>query len=235
MMSKREAYEALSSASRLQILKWLYRKPLGVKEIAELTNLKPITVRHHLQSLKKVGFIESYEEKRGTAGRPKVYYQIAKEPTVVVYPKRGYQDLCSFLIATLQLLIGPKRVEELLRRVGGNMGKSVINELESKHDIKEWSREAFIDFFVKGYLEKAGSEPTIVETDKNRVVYNVHNCLFLELSVKMPEIMCDVLHDAFHKAVSSAMGGKVEIIRLASKGHGDPNCKHEVKWHPSPQ
>jgi len=233
ILSERKAYEALSSTSRLEILKLLHKKPLSVNEIAKLVNLQSITVRHHLKSLEDAGFIEGYEEKGGTVGRPKVYYQIAKEPTIVGYPKRRYLTLSNFMIKTLRLLIGLKRASKLLRRVGKNMGESIIREMESKHDVKEWSSEAFVDFFIKGYLEEAGAEPEIVKTDKNLVVYRVHNCLFLELAVKMPEMMCDVLHNAFHEGVSSAMGGKAKITRLTCKGHGDPYCEHKCEWHAS--
>jgi len=233
VLSETKIYEALSSTSRLEILKLLYRKPSSVEEIAELVKLQPITVRHHLQSLEDAGFIESYEEKTGAVGRPKVYYRIAKEPTIVGYPKRRYLNLSNFMIKTLQLLIGSRRTSELLRRVGKNMGESVIREIESKHDVKEWTPETFKGFFIKGYLEEAGAEPEIVETNENRIVFRDHNCLFLELAVKMPEIMCDVLHNSFHEGVSNAMGGKVKILRLSCKGHGDPFCEHKCEWHAS--
>jgi predicted ArsR family transcriptional regulator len=233
ILSERRAYEALSSASRLEILKLLHKKPLSVEEIAKLVKLQPISVRRHLQSLEDAGFVESYEEKRGTVGRPKVYYRIAKKPTVVSYPKRRYLTLSSFMIKTLQFLVGTKRASNLLRRVGKNMGENVVREIEYKHDIKEWSSEAFREFFIKGYLEESGGEPEIVKTDKDMIVFRVHNCLFLELAVKMPEMMCDVLHDAFHEGVSSAMGGKAKITRLTCMGYGDPYCEHKCEWRTS--
>jgi len=59
------------------------------------------------------------------------------------------------------VLIGSKRASKLLEKVGKNMGESIINEIESKHDVKEWSSEAFKEFFIKGYLEEAGAEPAI--------------------------------------------------------------------------
>lgn len=232
-MNEKKAYEALSSASRLQILKLLHKKPLSVDDIARLVNLRPITVRHHLQSLEDAGFLESYEEKTGTVGRPRIYYQVAKKPAVVGYPKRRYLALSNFMIKTLQLLVGSKRASDILRGVGKNMGESLIKEIESKRNVREWSSEAFIDFFINGYLEEAGAEPEIVKTDKNHIVYRVHNCLFLELAVQMPEMMCDVLHEAFHEGVSKAMGGRAKITRLTCKGHGDPCCEHACEWHTS--
>ncbi len=113
------------------------------------------------------------------------------------------------------------------------MGKSIIKDLESKYEIREWTPEVFIDFFVKGYLEEVGSEPEILEKDENRVVYCVHNCLFLELSSRMPETMCDVLHEAFHIGIAKGMHERAELTRVTCIGHGDPQCTQDCIWIPS--
>jgi len=84
-----EAYRALSSRSRLDILRLLYRDSLSVDQIAEKLGLQPITVRHHLQSLVESDFVEAIEERAGTVGRPKIYYKLVKEPPLVSYPRRG--------------------------------------------------------------------------------------------------------------------------------------------------
>lgn len=232
-MSERRAYEALSSQSRLEILKLLHKKPLGVEEIAKQVNLQPVTVRQHLASLIEAGFIESYTDKKMVAGRPKIYYKIAKEPTVVGYPKRHYQTLSGFTIRTLQTLIGTKRTAGIFKRVGKNMGENAIRQIALKHEIENWSLEAVKKFFLREYLEGAGAEPEIVKEDKNEVVYRMHNCLFLELAVKMPEMMCDVVHEAFHEGVTSAMDGKAKIVRVTCKGQGDSYCEHRFEWRES--
>ncbi|MEJ2272753.1 MAG: helix-turn-helix domain-containing protein [Candidatus Bathyarchaeota archaeon] len=229
-MKDKTAYNALSSESRLKILKLLHKNALSVEEIAKLMDLQPITVRHHLQSLQDAGFIENYEERSGTVGRPRVFYQIAKEPTTVGYPKRRYMNLSNFLIKTLQSLIGTDRTSNVLKRVGENMGINVIKEIESKNDVKSWTPETFSTFFIKEYLEKAGAEPEITTNTDNEIMYRVHNCLFLELAVKMPETMCDVLHESFHDGVSKAMGGNAKIIKLTCMGHGDTYCEHKCEW-----
>jgi len=234
-LSERKAYEALSSASRLEILKLLQKKPFSVEEIAGFSNLQPITVRHHLQSLEDAGFIESYEEKKRTVGRPKVYYQIAKEPTIITYPKRHYLALSNFMIRTLQSLVGTERTKKFLVKVGKSMGENVIRETGFENDVREWSPEAFREFFIEGYLEESGAGPDIVSSGKDQIVYRLHNCPFFELSVKMPEMMCDTLHEAFDIGVCSAMGGKSKIIRLTCKGHGDPYCEHKCEWYKSSQ
>ena len=233
VLSEKRAFGALSSASRLEILELLYRKPLSVEEIAESVKLKPITVRHHLQQLEDAGFIESYEEKGHGVGRPKTYYHIAKEPVSVNFPKRRYLVLSDFLVRTARLLLGRKRGDAFLRKVGRNMGEDVIRKLESSHNIKEWSFEAFKDYYVKGYNAEAGEEPEIAQTGDNLIVYRTHNCLFLELAMKMPDTVCDVLHDAFHEGIGDALGGKVKITRVTCKGHGAPYCEHRCEWRTS--
>jgi predicted ArsR family transcriptional regulator len=229
-MSEKKAFEALSSASRLEILSLLHKKPLCVEEIAELVNLKPITVRHHLQSLKNAGFIESYEKRRGVVGRPKIFYRISKEPTLVSYPKRRYLTLATLVMKALPLLIGSKRTDELLEKIGKNLGKSVIKDIGSKHEIKVWSLEDFKELFINGYLKEDGAEPEIVKADETSVVFRTHNCLFFELAVKMPEMMCDILHEAFDEGISNALAGKGKITRLTCQGHGDAYCEHECVW-----
>lgn len=231
IVNEKKAYEALASSSRLKILKLLHKKPLSVEEIAESVNLQSISVRHHLQLLEDAGFVESHEERTGTVGRPKVYYEIAEEPNVVGYPRRRYLILSTYIIERLRSLIGSKKAKGLFKSVGNVMGESAVKEIESKHDIREWSCETFRDFFIARYLEEAGAEPEILKVEKNRVTYRTHNCLFLELAVKMPEIMCDVFHDAFDEGVISAMGGGAKITRTTCKGHGDAYCEHVCTWH----
>jgi len=225
-----EAYRALSSKSRLEILKWLYKKPMSVEEIAEKLSLQPITIRHHLQSLEEAGFIEAFEERAGSVGRPKIYYKIVKEPPLVSFPKRRYLVLSSFLINTLQFLLGANRAKKILSKAGLDMGENTARRLESEHEIREWSPKAYEQFFVRGYLEDVGAEPEIVEFSQNKIVYRLHNCLFFELSIKMPEIMCDVLHENFHEGLVKAIGKKMKITRKTCMAKGDPYCEHSCEW-----
>jgi len=225
-----EAYRALSSKSRLDILKLLYRKPMSVEEIAVQLGLQPITIRHHLQSLEEAGFIQAYEERAGVVGRPKIYYKIVKEPPLVSFPKRRYLMLSSFLINTLQFVLGANRAKKILRKTGLDMGENTARRLESEHEIREWSPKTYEQFFVRGYLEDVGAEPEIVEVSDKKIVYRLHNCLFFEISVKMPEMMCDVLHESFHEGLVKAMGMKMKINRHTCMSKGDPYCEHSCEW-----
>lgn len=230
-LSGTEVYRALSSKPRLEILKLLYKKPLSIEEIAEGLGLQPITIRHHLRSLEKAGFIESYEERVGTVGRPRTYYRIIKEPPIVSFPKRRYLTLSNFLIKAMKFILGANRSKKIIEKVGTEMGESTVKRLEYEHDIKEWSLKAYEDFFIKKYLEEEGAEPEIVKVTGNKIVYRLHNCLFFELALKMPETICDALHESFHEGVASTMGKEIKIRRSTCMGHGDPYCEHVCEWH----
>jgi predicted ArsR family transcriptional regulator len=221
-----EAYRALSSKSRLDILKQLQRKPMSVEEIAGMLKLQPITIRHHLQSLVEAGFIEATEERAGSVGRPKIFYKIVKEPPEVGYPKRRYLMLSSFIINTMRYMLGEEQAKKVLRKTGLEMGENTIKRLESEHQIKEWTIESYRDFVVKNYLEKMGAEPEILEVNDKKIVYRLHNCLFFEMAVKMPEIMCDTLHESFHEGLAKTMGKNFQMNRMTCMSKGDPYCEH---------
>jgi predicted ArsR family transcriptional regulator len=224
-----EAYRALSSKSRLDILKLLYRKPMSVEEIADKLGLQPITIRHHLQSLVESGFIEAVEERAGSVGRPKIYYKMVREPPLVSYPKRRYLMLSTFVVNTLRFMLGEAQAKKVLRKAGLDMGENTTKRLESEHEIRNWSMKIYEQFFVKDYLEKMGSEPEIIEVSDKKIVYRLHNCLFFEMAIKMPEIMCDVLHESFHEGLIRAMGMDMKINRLTCMSKGDPYCEHSCE------
>ena len=224
-----DTYQALSSKSRLDILRLLYRKPMNIEELSEKLGLQPITVRHHIQSLILAGFIQTTEEKSSTVGRPRIFYRIIREPPLVNYPKRGYLFLCNSLINTLRSTLKEKQAKEILRKAGLEMGENTAKRLESEHEIKNWSMKAYEQFFVKDYLKQMGAEPEVVEVSDQKISYRLHNCLFFELSVKMPEIMCDVLHESFHEGLARAMGNKMKIGRSTCLSKGDSYCEQYCK------
>jgi len=225
-LEEAEAYQALASKSRLQILNLLYKKALSIEEISKKIGLQPITIRHHLQSLEEAGFVESYEKRTGTIGRPKVYYRISKKIQPISFPKRRYLTLSNFLITTMRFLLGSDQTKRILRRVGEEMGEKTVKELELKNEIEEWSLENYKDVFINKYLKEAGAEPEIIEADDEKIVYRLHNCVFFELAVRMTEMICDVVQEGFHEGISNGMGNKVRIRRLTCMGKGDPYCEH---------
>ncbi len=225
-----EIFEALSSKPRMDILKQLYRSPLGIQELSEKLGLQPITIRHHIQSLLQTNLVESYEKRSGKTGRPKTYYKISTSLPLVSFPERKYLILSNSLIDALQANMGKQKTIKLLTEIGREMGRQVVNQIESDYTIEKWTSKEFQQFFIGKYLEDIGAQPEIVERTSNRVTYRLHNCIFYELAQRVPNLMCDVLHKQFHIGVIGAMGKRVKDSQTTCMGHGDDYCEHIVEW-----
>ncbi len=225
-----EVYRALASKSRADILKLMYKKPHNIEELAEKLKLQPITVRHHIQSLMEAGLLESREERSGKSGRPTNYYRIAKSLPLVNFPERRYFLLSSFLVDTILHDIGEQKTKEMIAKAGYEMGKETVRTLEQERRVKQWSPKEFAEIFVKGYLEETGAEPEIISESDKRVIYRLHNCIFSELALKNPGLICDILHKRFHQGVCAAMRKNLRDSQKTCMGHGDVFCEHAVEW-----
>jgi len=229
-MSKREIHRALSSEAREETLKLLYKRPHVIEEIAEKLNLQPVTVRHHIQALQEAGFLESYEERSGSAGRPRTYYKLAKSLPTLTFPARRYLQLSKAVISFLLREYGKKKGYEMMAQLGYEMGASTAKYLETTYNIKDWTPDEFAKVFVEGYLQEVGAEPEVAEKTDKKVVFRTHNCIFFELSQEMPDLMCDVLHNEFHRALQETMSGDIKGVQTSCMGHGDGCCEQVFEW-----
>ena len=69
-----EVHKALSTMVRLRIAELLSTRYMGVEQIAKEIGVKAITVRHHLEVLRRSGIIE-IEEVHGKVGRPRALFK----------------------------------------------------------------------------------------------------------------------------------------------------------------
>lgn len=229
-MSKKELHRALSSDTRVETLKLLYRKPHDIEEIAKKLKLQPVTVRHHIQALQEAGLLESYEERTGLAGRPKTFYKLARTLPDVAFPARRYLDFSKSLIDVLLRTIGKDKTQEILAEAGREMGEQTMKYIESQNKIVKWTPREFAEILVEKYFRESGAEPELVEVSDSKVVYRLHNCLLRELSKEMPDLMCEVLHHEFHQAILESMKNDIKGVQTTCMGHGDINCEHVVEW-----
>ena len=110
------------------------------------------------------------------------------------------------------------------------MGRETLEEVALSHNILKWTIGDFEEFFVKECLELFGCEPEIVERSEKRIVVRLNNCIFSELSLKMPDLMCDILHRRFFESVGELMGSGVKVSHTSCMGHGDIYCEHVFEW-----
>ncbi|MDK2384653.1 MAG: helix-turn-helix domain-containing protein [Candidatus Korarchaeota archaeon] len=82
-MRAEDIIEALSGETRRRIVSMLTRKPLTLKEIADMLGITPPAALKHMRELESLGIVESYSINMGP-GRPRKYYKISRPIRLVV-------------------------------------------------------------------------------------------------------------------------------------------------------
>ena len=89
-----------------------------VESLAEVANVSPVTVRHHLNSLQAEGLIESNSVRR-KVGRPYYVYSLSEEGQEL-FPKR-YVRLTSRLLEELKAVMPAEAIDQVFKGVVQNV------------------------------------------------------------------------------------------------------------------
>lgn len=74
-----EVFKAVSVRTRLRIAELLSVRPMSVDDLSQELRIKPITVRHHINVLRRNGIVdEIQEESYGKVGRPLSLFKITE-------------------------------------------------------------------------------------------------------------------------------------------------------------
>ncbi len=223
--------KALATSSRWTILKAISSHSKSVEELSAETGLAPMTVRHHLEVLLKVGLAEEDETKvPHGVGRPQVRYKTADKSVSITFPKRNYLYLSDFLIQGLIARLGEEKTREVFLEIGRQAGMNLVKTAGDKGDVKEWTADAVVQHLIHGIFDEFGVEPELITNSNSEVNFVEHNCIFRELAVKYPKVVCDGLDDGFHEGIDSALGSNVNTMKLKCAGHGDPYCQYVIRW-----
>ncbi|MFQ5922227.1 MAG: helix-turn-helix transcriptional regulator [Anaerolineales bacterium] len=191
--------------SRQRILEHL--KQSGQASVAELSKalaLTPVTIRHHLESLRSEGLVaEPVPQHKPGPGRPEMMYQVT--PAANAYMPRNYGELCGCLIQAVESAQAPE-LEGLLVEMGRELGSS--------------ARTAGQPAAAMSYLEERGYFPSL---DKNEgmIVLQFANCPYLEVVQGAPSL-CQ-----FDRALIEALfGGEIEMLgRIVGQA---PVCTFQI-------
>ncbi len=232
-MSQSEAVlsKALATSSRWAILKAISSHSKGVEELSAATGLAPMTVRHHLEVLMKVGLVEEDEIRVSHGvGRPQVRYKARSKAVSITFPKRNYLYLSDFLIQGLIQRLGEEKTKEVFLEIGRRVGMEIVKEAGERADVKNWTADAVVQYLICGIFDEFGVDPELMGSSSSEVNFVEHNCLFRELAVKYPQVVCDGLDDGFHEGIDSALGSNVKTEKMKCAGHGDPYCQYVIRW-----
>ncbi len=148
-----------------------------VEELAEVANVSPVTVRHHLNSLLAEGLIEASSVRR-KVGRPYYVYSLSTQGQEL-FPKR-YVRLTSRLLGELKTVLPEEAVEQVFRGVVEN----VIDE--HRPHFEHLPFEHRLDYLVR-LLEDEGF---LAKWEKTQDGYRLteYNCPYYSIGQEHAEI-----------------------------------------------
>lgn len=177
----RPAYSAISSASRVQILRLLQLRPeRTVAELTEATGLHANTIREHLQRLIDGGYVVAETEHRTTRGRPRVLYSAATGAGEASSP-----------IARRKATDAARR-GDLMRRVLPHGPAAQLDE-DAVHQL---------DALVED-LEAGGFDPVV---DEAELTVDLTACAHAEAAPGQREVLCAVHLGLMRGVLAEARG-----------------------------
>jgi predicted ArsR family transcriptional regulator len=190
----------------------LYRQatesgPVSAGEMAVASGLHRTVVRTHLERLVELGLLEVTLRRTGRGGRPAKLYGRGGVPANVTIPARRYRHLARGLLAVLPAVAVDETallsaVEEVGAKEGAAVGASSLDE-------------------AVAWLNDGGYGATVADAD-GRLVLELDNCVFSELAVVSPAVVC-----AYDRALlRGLLGGFCDGLRpLSCIAVGDPVCR----------
>lgn len=194
MTSAAAGYSAISSYSRIEILRLLGERPeRTAAELSAATGLHANTVREHLQRLEDDGYVIRATEVRTTRGRPRVLF------SAVI----GDESASSPVIARKVKAAAARG--DLMRRVlpetepaTRGLGRDAVHQLD-----------AIID-----HLEETGFAPRF---DGAELSLDVTPCLHQAAQAEHRETLCSV-HLAIMQGVLTEAGGPLQASSVSTEG-----------------
>ncbi len=220
--------KAMGNPVRLQILEELAQGPLTLDDLSARITLKTESIYHHIRVLQQVGLIEEFEPVRnGSPGRPYARFKLTGKTVTIQYPPRNYYLLSEILFHHLSELLSPDDLTARLRSIGQTIGIDIANTLTSDHKVDEWTLSKIRQHFVEDYLKSMRVQPEVVDSNETKLTYRQHNCLFLDLAKKYPDLIC-AMDEGLMKGLFNTLIPNSEAKQLKCLGHGDSYCEYTL-------
>jgi DeoR family suf operon transcriptional repressor len=150
-----------------------------INELAEIVQINPVSVRHHIAKLEAEGLVESEEERHGV-GRPKRIYFLTNEG-MEKFPSR-YLTLSIRILEKLKESLPSKTVNKILKEMATEMVSDQIAQIDiSNLEIEE--RVALVQQLLldEGFTVE-------VTTKDNGIEIKGISCPYKHIGVDHPEI-----------------------------------------------
>jgi len=198
-------------------------EPLSASEVAAEFGVHRTVARAHLEKLAVLGLVESGTRRRAGGGRPAKTYVITGERLEVMLPPRRYERLSRHLLRLIDSTVDAEVAGDLAFALGCQFGAETAAEIAGE-DVQPPVRLA--PHAVVAWMDQAGYSVTLDDGAPGVVVVEVHNCVYSELAVEFPDIVCP-----FDRGTVCGMLGVEPSAHTQthSMSAGDEFCRHEFR------
>lgn len=161
----------------LNILK--VRGQATVNELSEALDLTTVTIRHHLDTLRREGLVAAPSVRhRKAPGRPQHVYSLTEE-AVSFFPKR-YDHLTNLLLDEISVRLSQEDIRQVMEQIGKRLAGQVQFPVEASFQ----ERLSIVVDFLNDYGYMASWEPA---KDGSYLV-SIANCPYEEVSRQHEEV-----------------------------------------------
>lgn len=167
-------------ATRERILRILKeRGQATVKELSEMLGLTTVTIRHHLDTLRREDLVAAPSVRhRKAPGRPQHVYTLTQEASDF-FPKR-YERLIDLLLEELRSRFSDDEVESMMERIGRRIADTIT--IPHTADLEE-RIAVTIDF-----LDERGYMAHWEKTEESNYLIHIANCPYESVARRHSEV-----------------------------------------------
>jgi DNA-binding transcriptional ArsR family regulator len=173
----RDAFKALASDTRLELLRILDGKKMSLSEISRNTNLNKATLHEHLSKLNQAGLVKRKERE----GHKWVYYKLSWKGESLLHPENT-KIVVMFTFAFIALWAGIIQMFNYAKgTVANNMFTRSPEFLFAPDTGGSRVNETVIDETIN--ISKTVSDNTLLLNDSNNIQLIYQNPIFLYIAI----------------------------------------------------
>jgi DeoR family suf operon transcriptional repressor len=210
-MDTKLIFDEQSKTTRGRVLQTLLsRNRCTINEIADVVDINPISVRHHITKLEADGLVSSEEERHGV-GRPRRLYFLTEEG-LERFPSR-YLRLTLRLLEQLKDTMPEQMVNQLFTQMAQEVASDYVGRLKGLN----------MDQRLELVTELLRDEGFTVEWEKRKDEYIIHeiSCPYYHIGQNYPEV-CSV-DQTLISTMLSVPAEKVQCLL-----NGDAHCSYII-------
>lgn len=190
-----------------RILEYLMDHTAGatLEELSEFLGITKTAAKEHLLKVESQGYI-TYEDSKGSVGRPKRKYLLTKEGNDV-FP-RQYSWLSNVLLEVLSEDLGAEAVSKMMKKLGQKVAHSMEDRFSGLSTSADLLRE------ITKAMNELGYKASLKQTDiRKGAILEATNCVYHNVAKAHPELcMFDI------KFLENASGMNVRLETCIARG-----------------